>query len=303
MALERSIHETLASGPGGRVIEAAAVRRLIERSGLDGVEALMVAAIPVARELARPITSGYRVGAVGLEAETGDILLGGNLEFPPTPPWTTIHGEGFVAVRAAMRGSRLAAIAIDEARPCAHCRQTLTEFHGSADLLVIDPAGERRRLAELYPWPFEPGDLGRSGIGAPETAARGAEVTVPGLPADGPAGVRSALESALARSHAPYSGSPSAVVVRLTGAEPAGGELVAGASIESVAWNPVISPLQAVIVEVFARARDPRDIEAAWLAAAPGAAFDFEPSTRELLAVVAPEAALSVVEAVSTPRR
>ena len=62
------------------VIPAAAVARLVADLGLevdDGVEVVMLLAIETARGLARPPVSGYHVGAVGLAAGSGDLVLGG----------------------------------------------------------------------------------------------------------------------------------------------------------------------------------------------------------------------------------
>ena len=81
-----------------------------------------------------------------------------------------MHGEGSVTLLARARGELVATLALAQARPCAHCRQVLAEMdgaHGSAagrtDLRLIDPTGHVLRLADVYPWPFAPGDLGMAG--------------------------------------------------------------------------------------------------------------------------------------------
>ena len=88
---------------------------------------------------------------------TGDLILGGNVEVPGVDLAQTLHGEGFVCVRAFARGTSVAALATGEARPCGHCRQTIAEFAFSRDLALIDLAGHALSMADLYPWPFEPG--------------------------------------------------------------------------------------------------------------------------------------------------
>ena len=108
-------------------VPASAVRDLVERHALGSAVELALLALPVAGAMARPSISGFRVAAVGIEAEGGDLVLGGNLEFPGGELATTIHAEGFVALRVRRRGRTLATLAVNEARPCAHCRQTLAE--------------------------------------------------------------------------------------------------------------------------------------------------------------------------------
>jgi cytidine deaminase len=266
-------------------IGAAAVAELVARHGLDSAADLALLALPVAASMARPPISGYRVGAIAIEAETGDLVLGANLEFRGTDLATTVHAEGFVALRARRRGRTLATLAIREAHPCAHCRQTLAESSGADGLTLIDPLGHTLGLWELYPWPFRPSALGVDG----DTPARD---TWPGLafvdpPSAGDAG--EALLGAGSRAHAPYSGAPSAVALRLRD-----GRWVTAGCVESVAFNPSISALQAALVEVAAARVEPEEIVEGWLAKTDGGPVDPEPGFRALLRAVAPSASAQV---------
>ena len=265
------------AGNLGGVLERSGVERLVERFGLRDVEDLMLLALPAAREIARPPISGFFVGAVGLEAETGNLVLGGNVEFPGTHLGYTVHGEGFVLARAFSRGTSIARLAIGEAHPCAHCRQFLSEFAATRDMVLIDPLGHRLSMAELYPWPFDPDYLGESGA-------------VPGRRSwslqAGDGGLRMAGE----RAHTPYSKCPAAVVLTL-----ADGSEVRGSAIESVAFNPTMGPLQAALIELIAHGRSYGEIVSARLGTVSGGAVDFAASTRELLARVAPGIELEVV--------
>lgn len=269
----------------GATIPAADAQDLASRFGLDSTTALALAALPVARRLASPPISGYRVAAVGIEAETGDLLLGGNLEFPGTELTTTIHAEGFVALRARRRGRTLRTLALRVAHPCAHCRQVLAESAAADGLLLVDTEGSRLHLGDLYPWAFAPGALGIE----PDDPARR---SWPGLAFVDPApeaAVAGLLLDLGARAHAPYSGAPSAVVLRARD-----GRLVGAGCIESVAFNPSISAAQAAFVEVAAAAIEPSAIAAAWLGCTTGGAVDPEPGFRTLLGAVAPAARLAV---------
>jgi hypothetical protein len=64
--------------------------------------------------------------------------------------------------------------------------------------------------------------------------------------------------------------------------------------MESVAFNPSISALQAAIVELVANGIDGADVSDAWLACTDGGAIDPEPGFRTLLASAAPHARPSV---------
>jgi cytidine deaminase len=267
----------------GGVITGDEAKSLCEWFALDSIEQLMLLVLPQAQKLARPSISAFEVGAVGLERDSGAIIIGGNVEFPGAHLGLTLHGEGFIATRAFSRGQTLATIAIGEAHPCAFCRQYLSEFAASGELVLIDPLGHRLTLGDLYPWPFDPAYLGESGA-------------VPGteywpdltLEADAvPADVATKLEATGRRAYAPYSKCPSAVVLGLRD-----GGLVAGATIESVAYNPTIGPLQAALVDLLAHGYDYDDIAEAALATPHAGLVDYVASTSELLGRIAPDVRL-----------
>jgi cytidine deaminase len=252
----------------------------MEAFGLVSVRELMLLLLDRAREIASPPVSQFFVGAVGLEAETGHLVLGGNVEFPGTHLGFTIHGEGFVLTRAFSRGTSIAVLALGEAHPCAHCRQYLSEVAASDGLELIDPLGHALTLKDLYPWPFDPAYLGERGA-------------IPGNRAwtdlrpdrrDLPAATLTRLLDAGARAHAPYSRCPGAVVLDL-----ADGNSVAGVSIESVAFNPTIQPIQAAFIDLIAHGYESRDVRRATLGTVIGGAVDYRAATREVLAAVAPD--------------
>ena len=268
---------------GEHTIAREAVERLVADFGLTGPYEFMLLALPAASRLASPPISGFVVGAVGLEAESGDLLLGGNVEFPGVDLAATIHGEGFVYARSFARGTTVAVLAVGEARPCGHCRQTITEFAGWRDLILIDPLGHALTMADLYPWPFGPDDLGEPGIvpGAspwPTLAIRDDLI---------PPAIADALVAAGRRAHAPYGRCPAAVVLTL-----ADGRIVTGATIENVAFDPTIGPLQAAIVELLAWGDGYAAITSATLATT--AAGDVQPTAgvRALLTAIAPHVPL-----------
>jgi cytidine deaminase len=276
----------IASGPGGDgTIPAGAAAELIQRHGLGSSVELALLALPVARAMARPLISGYRVAAAGIEVEGGDLVLGANLEFPGSELTATIHAEGFVALRARRRGRTLGTLAIREARPCAHCRQTLAESAAADGLTIVDPQGNARSLADLYPWAFQPPALGAAGDVPDRAGWPGLAFMDAGLPPD----VAAALLEAGAHAHAPYSGAPSAAALRT-----AGGRLFSAGCVESVAFNPSVSATQAALVEVVAAGIEPADVREGWLALTDGGPVNPEPGFRALLGAVAPAAAAHV---------
>ena len=267
----------------GSVVTADAVTRLVDEFDLTGPREVMLLALPAAARLASPPISGFVVGAVGLEAGTGDLILGGNVEFPGTDLATTIHGEGFVFTRAFARDTSVSVLAVGEARPCGHCRQTITEFAAWRDLELIDPLGHTLTMADLYPWPFEPGDLGEPGIvpgAVPWPRLRLADDRVDPATAE-------ALVAAGRHAHAPYGRSPAAVALRLTD-----GWIVTGATIENVAFDPTIGPLQAAIVELLALGRGYAAIASATLATTADGPVQPAAGIRAMLATIAPGVAL-----------
>lgn len=269
----------------GSILTAAEVTILCQSFALGSVEELMLMALSPARGIARPPISNFFVGAVGLERETGNLILGGNVEFPGTHLGFTIHGEGFIFTRAASRGTSVETIAIGEAHPCAHCRQYISEFATSRELTLIDPLGHRLTMAQLYPWPFDPDYLGERGA-----VAGSYDATLELAANDWPATIGDRLLDAGRRAHAPYSKCPGAVVLALSD-----GQLISGFSIESVAFNPSMGPLQAAMINLIAHGYGAADIAEVALATRLGGDVDYSLSVTELLGRLAPAAPLNIL--------
>jgi cytidine deaminase len=289
-ALGKAVAASVAPGAdplAASTVPPAEVARLVDRFELASARELALLSLPVAGAMADPPISGYRVAAVGIEAERGDLVLGGNLEFPGTDLGTTVHAEGFVSLRVRRRGRTLGILAVREAHPCAHCRQTLAEADAAERLEIIDLLGHSLTLEDVYPWSFRPAALGVPGD-------RPGAVAWPDLTFTGeaPAGeVARQLLEAGARAHAPYSRAPSAVVLRL-----ADGRHVAAGCVESVAFNPTISAIQAALVEVAALRVGAGDVTEGWLGRSSGGAVDPAPGFLALLAAAAPSAVGHVVD-------
>jgi cytidine deaminase len=284
----REIVEARSDDPiDGSTVPAERAAELVGRHGLASTEALALLALPLAQGMARAAISGFEVSVVGIEAGSGDLVLGANLEFPGTELGTTVHAEGFVTLRARRRGRSLATLVVRDARPCAHCRQTLSEVATADDLVLVELAGNRRRLDDLYPLPFRPDALGIAGDDPGSVRWPDLSIQAGAAPPD----VAGLLLEVGGRSHTPYSEAPSAVVLRL-----ADGRCIGAGAMESVAFNPSISATQAALVELAAVRASGADIAEAWLGRLAGAPIDPEAGFRTLLGAVAPTARLRVVD-------
>jgi cytidine deaminase len=262
------------------------VERLVRAYDLESLRGLALLALPVAARLAQPSISSYRVGVIGIDDE-GDLVVGANLEFPGADLASTIHAEGFASLRARARGRTLRVLALTEAHPCAHCRQTLTESAGAGELELIDPLGHALRLADLYPWPFTPAALKIEADDPSRVAWPELEIVAEDVPYE----VRGALLDAARRAHAPYSRCPSAVVLQLRDER-----FLAAGCVESVSFNPSITAMQAALVELAAVGELGGAVERAWLGRLPGGAVDPVAAARSLLRAVAPGVELGVAE-------
>ncbi len=276
----------LAENLGG-MLPAADVAALMAQFNLESALELMLLAIGVAEDASRPPISGFTVGAVGLEEASGHMIFGGNVEFPSSHLGFSIHAEGFVFTRAFNRGTSISVIALNEAHPCGHCRQFLAEFDRDRSLQVIDPLGHTLSLADLYPWPFDPAYLGETGVSPGRIAWPDLDLQ----PDRVPAATAARLRQAGARAHAPYSKCPGAVVLEL-----ADGNLISGAAIESVAFNPGLGPLQVAFIDLLAHGYDVTAVRRAYLGTVRGGAVDYARSTAELLACTAPSAVLEICD-------
>lgn len=272
------------AGNNGGVLLRDDVDAICREHGLT-VEELMRLGKSFAEGFARPPISDFHVGCVGLEAGSGNLIFGGNLEFVGAHIGNTVHGEGFVFARAFSRGTAVETICLGEAHPCAHCRQFLSEFAATRELTLIDLAGHRLKMADLYPWPFDPGYLGETGIVAGEVRHPHLSLAANDLPH----ATAARLTELGRQSYTPYGKAPAAIVLTLQD-----GAVVGGAAIESVAFNPTISPLQAAMIDLFAHGYAAGDIGSAAMAAYPGP-VDYARHARDLLGVVAPGVTLREV--------
>jgi cytidine deaminase len=261
----------------GGLLEPDSVDRLCALLELRPRE-LALTLLPLAQTYARPEVSGFHVGAVALaqvqhrrgdEGRDGDrvaLILGANLEFGGLPLWHTIHAEQSAVVNAWCHGIRgLLALAVS-APPCGACRQFLLEVVGEADLEILLPhdadGGRSIPLATLLPEPFGPVHL-NNGAGPFDTPAD--QVAAVGSPLSGDGNADPVCEAALkaaTQAYAPYSGNLAGCAIALSD-----GRVVCGRNLESAAFNPGITAVQAALARAsLYTARLPADIRRVVLA-------------------------------------
>jgi len=234
---------------GGK-LSSKTCNRLMDLLGVS-LEELMIRLLPLAKVFSVVPVSNFHVGAVALAGENAldgemNLYLGANMEFEHLTLNMSIHAEQAVVMNAWHQGARLVKSVATSETPCGHCRQFLTELSGSTDLMLLKPAGEKSgyhssRLSEILPGAFSPTDLGNnSGFMAPPQTIRKFELV---HPSENPV-VQAALLAA-ETAYAPYTGNLAGCALQTTQ-----GAIVNGSYVESVAYNPSISPLHSTLLRL-----------------------------------------------------
>jgi cytidine deaminase len=270
----------MADAAGGSRLPPESVRELTAAAGTT-VERLMLQLIPLAKARARPMLSGFQVGAVARGA-SGALYFGANLEFAGGPVSQTVHAEQAAVINAAAHAETgVSALAVS-APPCGYCRQFLQELATADQLEILLANQPPAKLTDYLPGAFGPANLGITG-GLLSPQRHPLEWASPGeqTPA-----AELALRAATA-SYAPYTKAFAAVAL-ITRA----GETFVGPYLENAAFNPSISPAQAAAVALMLAGRGLDDVETAILVQTEGSRIDQTAATRALLNQVAPHVAV-----------
>ena len=257
------------------VISAAQAEVLAAQMTIS-IDTLMDALVPVARFFAHPPISNYNVGAI-VQGTSGSVYFGGNLEFPGLGVNMTVHGEQAAVVNAFLHGENgIDALAVN-GTPCGHCRQFLAEIN-NPQLAIIYPKGGKMPLSEVLPHAFMPQALGnKRGLLDPISP-------LPELSLETDDSLTQAALQAARKSYAPYSQNWAGSAVRL-----ANGRIVSAPYLESVAFNPCLSPLLNVWVSMSLRQESWHDIVDAVLVEQQTSLSSQEPMCRALLATLVQE--------------
>ena len=242
------------------------------------VHDFMVDLLPIAQTYSHSPLSRYRVGAV-VRGTSASLYLGTNIEVPGQVLGFAVHGEQCALANAFMHGEGgLTALAVT-APPCGHCRQFLNELPNSADLKVLVKGNAPTTVGSLLPVSFGPNDLKvterlfiRKKIDLRPTMPCSDELC--GL----------AMEAA-SRAYAPYTKALSGVALKSSS-----GASYQGSYIESAAYNPSLSPLQAALGGLILSSERPSHITSVVLAELENAPISQWSATQAVLESLAPEA-------------
>ncbi|MEZ4662105.1 MAG: cytidine deaminase [Caldilineaceae bacterium] len=255
------------------VIYAEAVQSLLNTLGSD-YDQLMLALLPLAKSYAVPPISHFYVGAV-CRGGSGNLYLGGNMEFPGQTLGATIHAEQAAITHAWLHEEEsVEAIAIN-GTPCGHCRQFMNELAGASQLRIITPRLGKLLLPELLPGAFGPDSLQNptGWLHPVDHGLRLAEAAIDAL-------ATAALAQAN-RSYAPYSANYAGAAVQTTD-----GAIFAAPYAENAAFNPSLSPLQGALLHLHLAGKSFNDIQQAVLVESAQSLCSQADATRALLASV-----------------
>ena len=254
------------------VILAAQAHSLAGQMTLS-IEELMHTLVPIARCYAYAPISNYHVGSV-VRGASGNLYFGANLEFPGLGLNLTVHGEQAAVVNARLQGeSGLDALAVN-GTPCGHCRQFLAEIN-NPQLTIIYPKGHHQLLQQVLPNAFTPQALGN------EQGLLDPIPSKPQLTLDCDDMLCNLALQAADQSYAPYSNNWAGIAVQLSN-----GLVVAGPYLESVAFNPSLSPLQNALAALRLRQQSWQDIQDAVLVEQQASLCSQEQVSRALLATL-----------------
>jgi len=249
------------------------------------VEKLMLALLPLAQSYSRAPISNFHVGVV-VRGESGALYTGANIEIPNQCLGFAVHAEQSALSNAYMHGENsVMALAVGGA-PCGHCRQFIDEMAPEGEIVILTPEHGARKLSEILPEAFGPAALGMKHGALP---VRGNSLSLVSPKTDEMS--LAALE-AMRKSYAPYSKSPSGVALRTKR-----GRIYRGSYIESVAFNPSLSPLQVALAAMIAAREEYPAIQAATLVEVHGAKISQRAVTETVLTAVAPGMQLEIVAA------
>jgi cytidine deaminase len=214
-------------------------------------ESLMIKLLPIAKLYARVPISNFRVGAVAKARLSKDsdefaLFMGANSEFTGQALTQTIHAEQAAVINAWQQGAvQIDTIAISAA-PCGRCRQFLYELDPRHSLTVIVQQPDRdgyttERLSDLLPQAFGPQDLGAKG-GLMSSGEYPPTLNLK-TSFDDPL-VLEAL-SAAEQSYAPYTHNFAGCTIQINHQK-----IYTGSYLESVAFNPSLSPLHTAIIRL-----------------------------------------------------
>jgi len=219
------------------VIHAGDVDLLQLHSALETPE-LLLSLLPLAAAYSVAPISNFNVGAIA-RAGSGNLYFGANYEFINQALFNSVHAEQAAINNAfSHHESAILDVTVTDS-PCGHCRQFMNELHCAPTLSVNLKATGVKSLATLLPDSFGPIDLG---ISESLLAAQPVNLT---LQQENDSSLVQAALQAANTSYAPYSHCHAGIALETTT-----GIVITGRYIENAAFNPSLSPLQSVLINL-----------------------------------------------------
>lgn len=219
------------------VIHAEDVDLLQLHSALETPE-LLISLLPLAAAYSVAPISDFNVGAIA-RAGSGNLYFGANYEFTHQALFNSVHAEqAAINNTFSHHESSILDITVTDS-PCGHCRQFMNELHCAPTLSVNLKATGVKSLATLLPDSFGPIDLG---ISESLLAAKPVNLT---LQQENDSSLVQAALQAANTSYAPYSHCHAGIALQTTT-----GTVITGRYIENAAFNPSLSPLQSVLINL-----------------------------------------------------
>ncbi|MES2614448.1 MAG: cytidine deaminase [Bdellovibrionota bacterium] len=254
-------------------------------------------ALNYARNLSQPLISNFKVGAVGLGV-SNKLYFGANIEFLKFPLNQTIHAEqALVSMAYSQMETGLKEVYLT-AFPCGHCRQFMREMNNFAEVKIFVSSEKKKSflLSQLLPNSFGPQDLQVTQYLFGKILDNKKFKFVHNTSKKISEQIKEKLLFALERSFCPYSQNPSAVVLQFNDVSLAAQNLlICGSCIESCAYNPSLSAFHMAYAQAILSKQDLKKLKVVYFSEQENAVVVHENCTRELLALVAPQAEFYVI--------
>jgi len=236
------------------VISADDVDLLQLHSALETPE-LLFSLLPLAAAYSVAPISEFNVGAIA-RAGSGNLYFGANYEFTNQALFNSVHAEQ-AAINNVFSHHETEILDITiTASPCGHCRQFMNELSCANELIVNLEASGSKPLSVLLPDSFGPSDLG---VTSPLLTAEAVSLSFNSNSAvnDSNSTLANVALQAANTSYAPYSHCHAGIALKTTN-----GTVISGRYIENAAFNPSLSPLQSVLINLNLAGYELADIEA-----------------------------------------
>ena len=253
-SLQSHVHPIISKLDFKGVINAEDVDLLQLHSALETPQ-LLFSLLPLAAAYSVAPISDFNVGAIA-RAGSGNLYFGANYEFTNQALFNSVHAEQ-AAINNVFSHHETEILDITiTASPCGHCRQFMNELSCANELVVNLKASGSKPLSALLPDSFGPSDLG---VISPLLTAEAVSLSLNSHSAvnDSNSTLANIALQAANTSYAPYSHCHAGIALRTTS-----GTVITGRYIENAAFNPSLSPLQSVLINLNLAGFELTDIEA-----------------------------------------